>query len=247
MNLILALAHQGRILGKFEGISLGRPEQAIPVLERAFDLADALVHLDPNDQGARGRLAMTGLDLGDLLRDRQPRRALAIYDHVLQHMAEIANNSSFRRFEVSALVRSSYALRRLASRAKAQHRLDDAFERLRKEKLYPVAEKERPASEVDEALRGMADGAADERRFADAIQIYQNQLREAELESAKPKSQLRDALDTSLIYTALSALYKQAKQEDDASEMDARRRALWQAWEAKLPQSSFVRRQLGGG
>jgi len=124
MNLILALIKEGRILGEDRRISLGRSEEAAGILERAFGMADSLVHQDPNDQVSRGRLALAGLGLANILRHSDARRSLAIYDHTLRHMAEIRDNSSFRRFEVSALAGSTYSLRNLSRSAEARQRLD---------------------------------------------------------------------------------------------------------------------------
>ena len=114
MNLILALIYQGRILGEDHAISLGQPEEAAASFERSFSAADSFVHKDPNDQMARGRLAMAGISLADILRHSDPRRAMAIYDHTINHLGEIGDNSSFRRFEASALTGSTYPLRSLA-------------------------------------------------------------------------------------------------------------------------------------
>src|SRR5262249_35161346 len=101
MNFVLALVHQGRILGGDRNISLGRSEEALASLERAFRIADDFVHQDPNDQHSRGRLGMAGVDLGDILRHSNARRALDFYDHTRRHAAEI-KNVSLQRFEVSA-------------------------------------------------------------------------------------------------------------------------------------------------
>jgi tetratricopeptide (TPR) repeat protein len=55
MNFVLALAREGWILGEADGISLGRSEEALAVLERAFNIADDFVHKDPNDESTRSR------------------------------------------------------------------------------------------------------------------------------------------------------------------------------------------------
>jgi len=110
MNFIFALIKEARILGEDGRISLGRSEEAAAVFERAFKSADRLVHQDPNDQVTRGRLALAGLGLANILRHSDARSSLDIYDHTFGHMTEIRDNSSFRRFEVSALAGSTYPL-----------------------------------------------------------------------------------------------------------------------------------------
>jgi tRNA A-37 threonylcarbamoyl transferase component Bud32/tetratricopeptide (TPR) repeat protein len=243
MNLILALTIQARILGQNDTISLGRRQEAAAILERSFGMADSFVHQDPSDQVSRGRLAMAGLALAGILRRSGPSRSLAVYDHVLRHMAEIKNNSSFRRFEVSALAGSSYPLRRLGRGAEARERLDAAFERLRQIKLYP-AEKVKPGSEADAALCALADYAANNGDVQAGIATYEKLLSEIEAWQPKPETSLADALDVSRVYAALAALHRRAHQTDLASALKIRRLELWRHWDRQLPNNAFVRRQL---
>jgi DnaB-like helicase C terminal domain len=53
-------------------------------------------------------------DLGNILRDRDPRRAIAVYDLGLKRQAEIRNNLKARRDEAVLLADSSYPLRALS-------------------------------------------------------------------------------------------------------------------------------------
>jgi tRNA A-37 threonylcarbamoyl transferase component Bud32/tetratricopeptide (TPR) repeat protein len=243
MNLILALTIQARILGQNNTISLGRRAEAAAILERAFRMSDSFVHQDPNDQSSRGHLAMAGVGLADLLRHSFPSRSLAIYDHILRHMAEIKNNSSFRRFEVSALAGSSYPLRRLGRGAEARQRLDAAFEILRQIKVYP-ADKVKPGSEPDVALRALADYEADNGDIPAAIGAYEKLLGQIEAWQPKPETSLADAVDVSRVYAALAVLRRRAQQTGLESAPELRRLELWQHWDHRLPNNAFVRRQL---
>jgi tRNA A-37 threonylcarbamoyl transferase component Bud32/tetratricopeptide (TPR) repeat protein len=243
MNFVLALTHQGRILGEDQAISLGRPEEAAEVLERAFKMADTFAHEDPNDQMTRGRLAMAGITLANILRHTDARHALDIYDHMLRHLAEIRDNSSFRRYEVSALAGSTYALRRLDRAAEARQRLDGAFDRLRQAKSYPAG-KIKPGSEPDEALCALADYEAGRGNISEAIEIYEKLLGQVLAWEPKPDTSLADAVDVSRLYEALAALHRRARRNDRASALEARRLELWRRWDSRLPQNSFVRRQL---
>ena len=87
MNYILALIYEGRILDSKNSISMGRSQEAVLTLERSFRIADTFVHKDANDQMARGRLAMAGLGMADILRESEANRSLAFYDHILRHLA----------------------------------------------------------------------------------------------------------------------------------------------------------------
>jgi tRNA A-37 threonylcarbamoyl transferase component Bud32/tetratricopeptide (TPR) repeat protein len=243
MNFIFALIKEGRILGEDNGISLGRSGEALGILERAFGVADSFVHLDPNDQSARGRLAMAGLSMADILRHSDSRRAVEIYDHTLRHLAEIRDNSSFRRFEVSALAKSTYPLRRLGRSTEARQRLDAAFDRLRQVKSYP-AETIKPGSEPDEALSALAEYQAGIDKIPEAIKTYEELLSKVMAWGPRPDASLVDAVHVSRLYAALALHRDRAHQTAQASDLYARRRALWLHWDVTLPHNSLVLRHL---
>ncbi len=243
MNYVLVLNSEGRILNDANGLSLGRPQAAIGPLDRAFAIADAAVHKDRNDQVPRGRLADAGLALGEALELGDAHRPLAVYDHVLQHLAEIPNNSSFRRYEVSTLADSVYPLRRLGRLPEARRRLDGAFERLRQLGLYP-AKKSDLSPELEATLRAQAEYEAGTRNTARAIEIYRELLNLSLAAKPSPDTTLADSVRLSRIYAALAALHRQAGQLDAASTMQARLRDLWALWDRKLPNKPFIERQL---
>jgi tetratricopeptide (TPR) repeat protein len=243
MNFIFALIKESRILGEDGRISLGRSEEAVAVLERAFRMADGFVHQDANDQNSRGRLALAGLGLANILRHSNAPRALEIYDHTFRHMNEIGDNSSFRRYEVSALAGSSYALRGLGRPAEARERIETAFERLRQIKAYPV-EKIKPGSELDQTLCALADYEGGRGNIPEAIAIYKKLLGQTLAWGPKPDSTLADAVDVSRLYSALAALHRRAGEASPASALEARRLQLWRGWDTRLPRNNFVRRQL---
>jgi len=45
-------------------------------------------------------------------------------------------------------------------------------------------------------------------------------------------------------YAAMSGLHRRTSQPEQAAELDARRLELWRHWDRKLPDNSFVRRQI---
>ena len=235
--------HVGKILAQDDAISMGRYQDAVAPLERAFRIDDEFVHQDANDQLSRNRLADAGVNLANALRQSDARRALGVYDHTLLHLAEVKNNSSFRRFEVSALVGSSYALRRLGRVVEARQRLDAAFERLTQLKLYPSPKVEL-GSEAEETLRALADYEAGNGAFPRAIQIYQKLLDQIQAAKPAPETRLADALGLSNIYRAEALLQRRVGHPDLASALEARSRDLWQQWDRKLPNNAFVRRQI---
>jgi hypothetical protein len=243
MGFLKALCNEGKMLAEDDAVSMNRYEGAVVPLEQAFRLADGFVHQDANDQFSRNYLADAGVNLADALRHVDARRALEVYDHTLLHLAEVQNNSSFRRFEVSALVGSSYALRRLQRPAEARQRLDAAFDRLRQLKLYPT-EKIKLGSEAEDALRARADYEAGNGNLPGAIAIYQNLRDQIQATKPNPEVNLFDAVRLSTLFGAEAAVQRRARRADLASPLEARRLDLWRHWERQLPDNSFVRRQL---
>jgi serine/threonine protein kinase len=243
ISFVQALDLEGKILGQDNSVSLGQFEQSAATLSRSFAIIDDLVHRDRNDQFSRNVLADAGVNLGDALRHLDSRRSLEIYDHTLRHLAEVTDNAMFRRFEVSALAGSSYSLRSLGRVGEARQRLDAAFERLRQLKLYP-SQKVVPGSEAEDALRARAEYEAGSGDLTRAIGTYDELLRLTQAASSRPETSLSDVVDRSNLYRAKAALHRRAGQADAAAVLDARRRDLWQHWDRKLPNNTFVRAQI---
>ena len=209
MNYILALIREGLILGEDNAISLGHTDQAAAILEQSFQLADGFVHKDTSDQLPRGRLAMAGVGLANIMRHSDPRRALDIYDHTLRHLGEIKDSPSFRRYEVSSLAGSSYVLRRLGKVGEARQRLDLAFERLRQIGDY-TTERIKPGSEAAIALSALADHEAATHNIPRAIEIYMQLLSKIGAYGPKQETYLVDAVEMSNLYGALADLHQRS-------------------------------------
>jgi len=243
MGFVGALANEGKILAEDDAVSMGRYAEAVVPLERAFRIADELVHQDANDQFSRNRLADAGVNLADALRHSDARRALDVYDHTLRHLAEVKNNSSFRRFEVSALVGSSYVLRRLGRPAEARQRLDAAFDRLRQLGLYPV-EKIKLGSEAEDTLRALADYEGGNGNLPGAIGTYEQLLDQIQAGKPKPEVNLIEAVRLGNLYQAEAALQRRAGHAGLAGTLETHYLQLWRHWDSKLPNNPFIRRQL---
>jgi tetratricopeptide (TPR) repeat protein/predicted Ser/Thr protein kinase len=243
INHIAALSRKGVILGGTEMLSLGRTKEAAEVLERAFQMAKEIVKRDPNEATSRSRLALAGTELGNVLTETDPSRALAVYDHVLVRLAEVKKNAKARRDEVNALASSTYALRKLGRNAEARQRLNRAFELLRQMKAYPAQEIE-PASEVDRAVRALADLEAATGKLERSSELYRELIDGVLAATPMAASLLPNAVYLSRRYTTLEGLYRRAGKSADAAALVARQRELWQHWEQKLPDHPVVRREL---
>ena len=241
-NIIVVIWREGRILGEDQEINLNRPAEAVSALQTACDLADQLARRDAADYSSRARFVAAARDLGDILRHSDPARALAIYDSGLRRSAEIKNTESARD-RVRLLADSSYALRALHRTAEAKQRIDAAFDLLGTMKLWP-AQSLHPGEEGVFALRALADYDADTGREQDAIAKYRELLEKIMASKPSPYTDLRDANSISVIQAALSTLERNAGHSDAVAALDRSRRELWQQWDKKLPNNSFVRRQL---
>jgi tetratricopeptide (TPR) repeat protein len=242
LNFVLALVREGWILGEDESISLGRPEEAVAVLDRAFRIADDIVHKDAVDESSRSRLFLAGGPMADILRRSDAGRALDVYDHTLRHMEEV-RGQFLRMRAVYLLAGSSYALRALGRTAEARQRLGRAFASLKELALYP-ADKVDGGSEAERSLSALADHEADTGNVARAIEIYEDLLQRLAASSTKPEDSLALAVDVSRIYRSMAALQRRNGRLDRASGVDARRRELWQHWDRRLSGNAFVQRQI---
>jgi serine/threonine-protein kinase len=168
LDLYGILLREARTLGEDGGISLGRPEEAIPVYRQAVNLMEEQASKDMRDQSARDRLATCSRELAELLEKKDPQGSLAMFDLGLRRLREVKNNLRARRREAQMLAESSYALRSLGRVGEARQRIDAAFVLLG-DKDYPA--RINPDSEVAAALRAQADfeSQAGDRRAAVAI------------------------------------------------------------------------------
>ena len=240
---VSALIREGSILDEEDGISLGRPDQALVPLEHAREVADDLAQRDPNQFGSRERVFSADVLMADILRRSDPRRAVELSDQALKRLAEIKEHPIARLHEVEALVGSTYALRQLGRGGEAHRRLDAAFDRLRKLGPYP-SDTVKPGSETDKALSALADYEAENGNLPHAIAFYEELLRKGTASGAKPQTSLADAVQESRVFAALGGLYRQSHQTDAESAIESRRLELWRHWDSQLPNNSFVRRQL---
>ena len=243
LNLIEALYREGRILGEDGEVSLNRPQDATAVLQKSLDLAGALAGHDPHDTASRHRVAGSALALGDILRRSDPRKALGVYELGLTRTREIANNLDAQRDEAWLLADSAYALRSLHRDAEAAQRIENALQILDNIKDYPAARVE--LIDVSHAvLRALADHYAETGQFQKAAATYAD-LRVKVLATApEPENDLRNAIYISYDELAEAGVLRRLGRAKEAEEIEARHRQLWQHWDQKLPNNSFVRRQL---
>jgi serine/threonine protein kinase len=237
------LLREAFILGEDRGISLDRPDEAAALLRESFEIHEAGVRRDPTDTTSRARVAKTALELGDILRWRQPQEALAVYDVALARLAGSRNNVKDRYDRALILANSSYAARRLNRTADARWRVDEALAILTDMNAYP-ADRVALDSEIFSVLQARADQFADEGHFADAVRQYRELLAKVMAQRPDIDNDLREANSLSWLYEDFARVNRAAGAGADAEALDAASMALWQRWKQAHPDNPFVRRRL---
>jgi serine/threonine-protein kinase len=239
----LALVDQAETLGVDPGPNLGRPGDAIAHLEQAFATMDPVAHQAAGDANSRSMLSTAGIPLADLTRRTDAGRALDIYDHVLRHLGEIANNTRFRRDEVRALAGSARALQQMGRLAEAGQRLDAAFARLRDLRLFP-AETIEVGTEPQVALVVLAEQQLAMNDTSSALATARSLIDGVADSESAARRHLDDAAALSHLYVLLANIQRRGGQPADARALDARRLNVWQHWDRVLPNNPFVTAQL---
>jgi serine/threonine-protein kinase len=238
------LLREGLLLGEDGGVNLDRPREAVEPLQRAFNMAEEFAAKDPLDAVSRERLVNAGIPLGNLLREWDARRALAVYDLALRRSGEtMGSNRHQMRSRALLLANSSYALRQLRRRVEARRRIDEALAILSQMRDYP-SDRIQLDSEAYVVSRALADYEADAGDLRRAVQLYEQLLGGIMAAGPATVTDLRDAPRLSGLYEALARLYRRAGQVRRAREMESRRQEFWQQWDRKLPSNVFIRRQL---
>jgi tetratricopeptide (TPR) repeat protein len=242
INLASAYDLEGMILGRADAEpSLGRSREALADFQNAFDIAEDLASKDGADYLGRHNVAVFGLEMGNILRHKDPEKALAVYDHSLVRIREAKPNASTQRDEAELLAGSSYALRWLGRIDDAKQRLDRALELLHTAKRYP-ADKVEPMSDTYNALRAQADDYAETGQASEAIDAYR-ELLDKIMAWGPDLNDLRDATCISRTWTALVNLLRRTGRTREAERLEAQRADLWNNRNGKLPNAPFLLRQ----
>ena len=237
------LLAEGVILGSEEGVDLGRPEAAIPPLRESFDLMEQLAIRDSKDSTSRYREVNAGTNLAFNVAQREPARALAIYDQYLSRLREVRDGLNRQLNEAACLAASSRVLLRLHRLPEAKQRIDAAFVRLREAGQYP-AEQVDIKGVAEQTIRAMAEYQQALGQWERAAATYQELLDRVMASKPEPRNDLAHANILTRLYAALSNLYRRTGRPDKAEALETSRLELWQYWDRKIPNNSLIRRQL---
>jgi len=243
INLGDALMLKGMTLGRADAEpSLGRSDEALAAFQRAVDIAEKLAEKDSADYLSRHKEAFYALEAGNLLRHRDSRRALTVYDQALARIREAKSNTSTQRDEAALLAGSSYPLRWVGRSAEAKRRIDRAFQLQVDANRYP-ADKVEPMSDTYDVLRAQADNYAETGQPMKAVEAYQHLLDKLMAWKPDVQNDPRDATCISRTWTALATVLSRVGRTDQAAGLEAQRTELWNHWKGKLPNAQFLLRQ----
>jgi tetratricopeptide (TPR) repeat protein len=243
INLANGYDYEGMILGRADAEpSLGRSDEALADFHKALDIAEDLAQKDASDYLSRDNVATASLEIGNILRHRNPQNALTVYDHALARIREARSNISAQRDEAELLAASSYPLRWAGRDKEAEQRIARALELLNHAGRYP-ADKIEPMNDNYDVLRAEADDYAETGQTAKALEAYQQLLDKLMAWNPDPQNDLRDATCLSRTWTAIAGLLRRKGRKDQALQLEAERAELWSHWQDKLPNGHFLIRQ----
>jgi len=234
---------EGLLLGEDGSVNLNRPKEAAGLLQEAFDALEIFAQTAPDDYESRTIIAMGGHYLGDLLRRSNPQRALDVYDHSLMRVREVPDDVAARRLEALLLAGSSYAARWLHRESDAMARIEAAIRLLHDAGDYPAAAL-KPGSEVDIAVRALADHEAETGRLDQAIARYQELRRSLLASHPDARSDLLDAVSLTALDASLASVLRRSGGADQAAALEEVNREIWRHWNRQLPGNPFVSREL---
>ena len=235
---------EAMILGEPYTVNLGRPAEAAAALQEAVEMTTKAADKDPHDSASRIRLGEASLNLAELLRERDPRQALAVYDVGIQRLLETPTSLIARRMRAKLLTQSSYALRQLQRPVEARRRLAAAVVLLQETKDLPPGKRIRLDSPGYLLLSALAEEEAARGNFQRALDTYQELLSGVLAWPSEPETDLPDAAGLSRLYRAIASLNRAIGRNETASALELRSLQLWKHWDARLPNNSFIRRQL---
>ena len=235
------LLREGMILRELKELDPAAPVDPTVPFQEAVEVTEEYAARDPKDSSSRGRLATASRELGDLLKERDPQRALAVYDNALRRIDETPKTTKSLRTRAELLAKSTYPLRKLDRASEAGKRLDAALAILTETKDLPAAAVALDSPQFA-VLSARADAAAANGEIEKAAVTYEEILSKAKYDTswAEPEKDLRSAQRLARVLRTLASLYVQAGDERKAEAVRRRQQELARGWEAKLPGNPVV-------
>ncbi|MEO8028445.1 MAG: serine/threonine-protein kinase, partial [Bryobacteraceae bacterium] len=242
-ELSVALYYLGITKGEVNALSLGQYGEASAILDRRLQLCREMLAADPLDQDARQDLSQGEIKQAKIVNRTDPARALVLFDEAFRSMSAAPETLARRdNYLILALAESTFSLRMLGRHAEILQR----FAQIRKilGPLDPKTANFGPTGTLESYLRAEAEEDVASGRLSKAIAIYRMMLDKFAADGYRPREDLADGLGQSLALTRLAELYQLAGDEEQSGRVSAQREELWRMWNRRLPDNSFVMREL---
>lgn len=234
VNIANTHAAIARNLGDANGPSLRQTEAAVKHFEESLRMGRRLMSLDPDENQIRFNHSLAAWRLGDALRGRDPRGALARYDEAIGILRPMSGKRYSRDVPlVAALAESTFALRALGRDSQAKLRLQEAAGICGAHRSEPTDVYETCGEFISRAEAGLA-LAAGRPREAAALHREWLRLTEDEKHMEDVKQDIYTAYALTRRYGLLRDSLLAAGMRTEADQMDLKRRAIVEFWKGKL-------------
>ncbi|HWZ33486.1 MAG TPA: protein kinase [Bryobacteraceae bacterium] len=234
VNLANTHALFARVLGDPNGPSLGQTDSAVRHLEESLRIGRRLMALDANEGQIRYNHSMAAWRLGDVLRPRNPRDALARYDEAVATLRALTGKPFNRDIPLAQiLAESTFALRGVGRDAESESRIEEAARICEPYRTRIGAGYAGCAESISRAVAGRAIARG---RPLEAVTAHREWLQVAEREKTpdRAKEVIHDAYVLTNRYRLLRESLLAAGLVGEADETDRKRRALVAVWKGKL-------------
>lgn len=236
-NYASNLWREAVILGQADGVSLGRSDEAIALLEEEMGLLEKMAVADLKDSVARTRLATAARELAPLLEPIHPERALDVYDLAIRRLSEIPSNpaNALQKAELEAA--SAVPLRTLKRQAEATRRIENAIS------VLPVSTAPLELGQPEANILLQRANHLSAVGNASAALVVLDQLL-ARAQQAQPSQDLRDANAMHWIYRAQARALQASSPPADTDPIARKATQLWLDWDKKLPNNPVITARL---
>ena len=234
LNIANTHAAIGRNLGDPLGPSLRQTEEAKSHLEESLRIGRRLMALDANERQVRFNHSVAAWRLGDMLRARDPRAALAAYDEGAALLRPMPAKQFNRDVPlVATLAESTFALRALRREPEVRPRLEEARAICETYRAGPPAVYEtcREFLSRAEAAVALAGG-----RPLDAVAAHRDwlTLTQSAQRAAEVEEDIFAAYQVANRYALLRDALRVAGLKPAADEAGKQHRAIIETWKKKL-------------
>jgi serine/threonine protein kinase len=234
VNMANVHAALARNLGDSNSPSLRQTDAAVKHFEESLRIGRRLMALDANESQIRYNHSLAAWRLGDTLRDRDPKSALARYDEAVVILRPMTGNRGNRDISlVGVLAESTFALRALGRDSEAGPRIEEAAGICDPYRTQAAAVYETCSECISRAVAALA--LAKGHPLA-AVTAHQEWLKVAQREKTleRAKEDIYSAYVLTNRYRLLRESLLAAGLKAEADQTDLKRRALVAVWKGKL-------------